>query len=109
LKRRGRGIVLAAPGKYLCKGCLAVIVVVVIPVAVGVPAMAVFVPPAVIGVPAVFAGFAQLRASAIRLFAIPAMMLRSFVQIVVRFDDAVLALTFIGAQTRSSREHEKAA
>lgn len=74
------------------------IVVVVIPIAVGMPAVAVFVPPAMSLIPAALAGFVQLVPRVVRLPAIPAVMLYGFVESVVRPIDAALAsvVTFSG-------------
>ena len=68
-----------------------VVVIVVIPITVGMPAAAVLVPPAVAFVPAAFPRFAQFVACVIRLLAVPAVTLRGFVQFVVRPGDAALA------------------
>src|SRR5258708_18903814 len=59
----------AAPGKYTHE--LVAIVVVVIPIAIGMPAVAVFVPPAVPFVPAAFPRLVQFVPRMIRLFAVP--------------------------------------
>jgi hypothetical protein len=74
-----------------------VIVIMVIPVMIGVPAAAVFVPPFVIAGPATLASFAQFVASPFRLLAFPAMMFRGFVQFVVGPRNATLAFIFVGA------------
>ena len=67
------------------------IVVVVIPIAIGMPAVAVFVPPAVPFVPAAFPRIVQFVPRTVRLLAIPAVMLNGFVEFVVRLGDAALA------------------
>ena len=67
------------------------IVVVVIPIAIGVPATAVFIPPAMAIVPAAFPRLVQIVASAVRLSAVPAVMLHGFVESVVGFGDSALA------------------
>jgi hypothetical protein len=69
------------------------IVVVIIPIAIGTPAMAVFVPPAVPFVPAAFPRFVQFVPRMLRLLAVPAVMLHGFVDFVVRLGDAALAIT----------------
>src|SRR6266850_774986 len=69
-----------------------VVVIVVIPIAIGVPATTVFIPPAVALVPAAFSRLVQIVASAVRLPAVPAMMLHGSVQFAIGFVDAALAL-----------------
>ena len=69
------------------------IVVVVIPIAIGMPAVVVFVPPAVPFLPAAFPRFMQFVPRMLRLPAVPAVMLLGFVQFVVRLGDAALAIT----------------
>jgi hypothetical protein len=81
------------------------IVVVVIPIAFRVPAVAVFVPPTMVLVPAVFPRVTQLMARTIRLLALPSVMLHGFMQFVVRLGDAALAtVVVIRKRTRRSRE-----
>jgi hypothetical protein len=58
---------------------LVAIVIVVIPIAVGMPAVAVFVPPTMSLIPAVFTRFMQIVTRAIGLPAFPAVMLHRFV------------------------------
>lgn len=84
----------------------AVVMVVIIPVAVGMPAMAVFIPPPVGVSPAVLARFVQLLARVYHLSALPAMVFGSFVQPVIGFCDAPLARCFIGANCRCTHENE---
>ena len=67
------------------------IVIVVIPITLGVPATAVFIPPSMVPVPASFPRLAQFEAGAVRLPAIPAMMLYGFMQFVIGFEYAPLA------------------
>ncbi len=67
-----------------------VVVIVVIPIAIGVPATAVFIPPAMALVPATFPCLAQFEAGAVRLSAVPAVMLHGFMQFVIGFGDAAL-------------------
>jgi len=85
------------------------VVVMIVPVAIGVPAMAIFIPPLVIPAPATLAGLVQLVARALRLFAVPAMMLTSFVQLVIGLGNAMLALIVIGDSARSSSEEQESA
>ena len=63
----------------------------VIPIAVGVPPAAVFVPPTMPLIPAAFPRFTQFVASMFRLGAIPAVMFRGSVELVVRLGDSALA------------------
>jgi len=67
------------------------IVIVVIPIAIGVPAASVLVPPAMSLPPAAFPRFMQFVASMFRLAAIPTVMFRSFVEFVICLGDAPLA------------------
>src|SRR5690348_17616667 len=67
----------------------------IVPVAIGAPAVAVFIPPAMVVVPTAFAGFAQLMASVVRLPAVPAMVFDGFVQFVVGFRDVPLTATVV--------------
>jgi hypothetical protein len=81
------------------------IVIVVIPITVGMPAVAVFVPPTMSLVPAAFPRFAQFVPRMVRLPAVPAVIFDSFVQPVVRLGDAALAtIIVIGGCPRRSRE-----
>src|SRR2546430_11102964 len=85
------------------------IVIVVIPIAIGMPAVAVFVPPAMALIPAAFACFAQFMTRTIRLPAVPAVMFHGFVEFVVRLDNAPLAAAVVIRQcTRCSGEGQHA-
>jgi hypothetical protein len=85
------------------------IVVVIIPIAIGMPAVAVFVPPTMPLVPAVLAGLMQFTPCAICLSAIPTVMLHGFVQSVVRLGDTALAtMVVIRKRTRRSGEAQQA-
>lgn len=68
------------------------IVVVVIPVVVGAPAMGVFIPPATFVFPAVRTGFGKFLAPMLRLGTVPTMMLSGFMEFVIRMTDAFLAV-----------------
>jgi hypothetical protein len=81
------------------------VMIVVIPIALGMPAMCVFIPPSTIGVPAALPRFVQFMTPAFGLLAPVAMMLNGFVQPVVRARNAALAIVAIGAQTWHSGEH----
>src|SRR6266850_3055605 len=68
------------------------VVIVVVPIAIGVPATTVFIPPAMAFAPAAFPRLVQIVARAVRLPAVPTVMLDGFVESVVGFGDAALAL-----------------
>jgi hypothetical protein len=82
------------------------IVVMVIPVAICMPTMAVFVPPPMRVRPAVLAGFMQLTACAARLSTLPSMVFDSFVQPMIGSCDAPLACCFLGANGRCADKNE---
>jgi hypothetical protein len=82
------------------------VVIVIVPVAVGAPTMAIFIPPAMAVIPAILARFAQLGARMIRLPALASMMLDRFVKTMVSLGNAVLAIV-IRAQTRSACEEQE--
>src|SRR5580700_10169106 len=83
------------------------VVVVVVPVAVGVPTMVVLVPPTVTGGPATLTLLMQFVPPVLRLAAVYTVMLDGFVKVVVDFCDPLLALV-IGFHQGSSRgEHEE--
>jgi len=85
------------------------IVIVVIPIAVGMPTMPVFIPPFVAVLPAAFPCFVQFMATALGLFALVSVMLNRFVQLVVHPRDATLAIVIVGVQARSNSEQQKTA
>jgi len=88
---------------------LVAIVVVVIPIAIGVPAAAVFVPPTMAFVPAAFSRFAQFEAGVVCLPTVPAVVFHGFVQFVVRLEDTALAtIIAFGGRTRRSRKCQHA-
>lgn len=88
---------------------LAVVVIVVIPITIGVPAMAVFVPPPMVAVPAAFARFMEFVPRVVGLPAVPAMMLGGFVQFMVSLNDAPLTpVVVIGINSRRGHECQKA-
>src|SRR5260370_16905975 len=86
------------------------VVIVVIPIAVGMPAVAFFVPPAVPLSPATFAGLMQLVAPVVGLPAVPAVTLHGFVEFVVRLENAALAaaVAVVRQCTRCSGESQHA-
>ena len=69
-----------------------VFVILIAPVALGVPAMLVFIPPPVIGIPAMLACFMQVMARVLGLRTAIPMMLDGLMQPVIGFCDAMLAL-----------------
>jgi hypothetical protein len=88
---------------------LVAIVIVVIPITIGVPTVAVFIPPTVPPAPAVFARFTQVVPRMIRLPAVPAVMLNGFVQLVVRPGDSPLAISVVFCRSpRRSSESQHA-
>jgi hypothetical protein len=74
-------------------------VVVIVPIAVGVPATIVLVPPLVLVGVAVFAGFAELVTGVFGLSAVPAMATGGLVELVIGFTQAALAGAFVGAES----------
>jgi hypothetical protein len=85
------------------------VVVVFVPVALGVPAMRVFIPPAVVMAPAEFAGLVQFDAGMASLRTIPAVVFGRFVQVMIGADDAPLASMFIGGRARRPRQKQESA
>ena len=79
------------------------IVVVIIPIALGVPTMCIFVPPAVAVIPAVGARFRKFMAPVVGLRTPRATVLYGLMKLVVRFNSALLA--FI--RTDDSRASEQ--
>src|SRR5260370_13122939 len=82
--------------------------VVLIPVAVRVPTMIVFVPPLVCVRPAVLSRLVQLLARVYHLSAFPTVVFGGFVQPMIGFCDAPLARPFIGANRRGTHENQSA-
>ena len=83
------------------------VVIVVIPIALGVPASFVFIPPAMVGVPAALTGCAEIVTGVLGLPALIAMAGNSLVEFWPSARNAPLA-TFVGAQKRHCSEHQKA-
>jgi hypothetical protein len=83
------------------------IVVVVVPVAIGMPTMLVFIPPTMSAVPAILARLVQFMASVVRLPALTPMTLDGFVKMMIGPRNAPLASVVIGAQTRSAGEEQE--
>jgi hypothetical protein len=85
------------------------IVVVVIPIAIGMPTMAVFIPPAMPLSPALFASLVQFVTPALGLPAVPAVMFDGFVEFVICLGDAPLAsVVVISVGSGCSRERQHA-
>jgi hypothetical protein len=85
---------------------LVLIMVAIIPIAVGVPAVTVLIPPATVAGITVLACFVQLTAGVVGLTAFASVMLDGFVETMVRPRNALLAI-IIGAQTRRPGEEQK--
>jgi hypothetical protein len=81
-----------SPGSAKRRHELMAIVIVVIPIAIGMPAATVFVPPAMALIPAALPRLMQIVPCVIGLPAIPAVMFHGFVQSVVGLGDAALAV-----------------
>jgi hypothetical protein len=106
-KENGRSKISQRPENHIHE--LMAIVVVIIPIAVGMPAVAVFVPPTMALVPAALPRFTQFVARTIRLLALPTVMFHGLVQSVVRLGDAALAtMVVICKRTRRSGEGQYA-
>jgi hypothetical protein len=73
----------------------AVVMIVIIPIMIAAPAVAIFVPPAMAVLPAVGAGFGKFMAPMFGLGTLPAVVLDGFVQVMVCFSGALL--TILGA------------
>lgn len=80
VKGGGRG----APHEWL-------VVVVLVPIAVGAPAVLVFIPPAMLLTPATLSGFMQFATLVICLFAVASMFLDGLVEFMLGVSDATLA------------------
>ena len=85
------------------------IVVMIVPVALAVPAVIIFIPPAVVSAPTLLADFTELVACPVRLRAVPAMMLGRFVEPMIGAGNAALAIMIIGKGARSSRKQQDSA
>ena len=77
------------------------IVVVIVPIAVGVPAASFRIPPAVTMLPAVMPRFRQFVPGMRRLFALPSMPFGGLVQLVIGLDDSFLAIIGPGARRQT--------
>jgi len=83
------------------------VMVVIVPVALGVPTMLVLIPPAVTVVPAVVARFAQFVPGFVGLLALASMMLDGVMKMVIRPGNSLLAIVVIGAQARRAGEEQE--
>jgi hypothetical protein len=72
------------------------IMVVIIPIALGVPAPLMFIPPAMVGAPAALTGCAEIVTGALGLPTLIAMMSNGLVEFVIGVDNAALAIMLIG-------------
>jgi hypothetical protein len=71
------------------------VAVFVIPIAIGVPAAVVFIPPPMVGAPAIFSNLVQFVARVLGLLAIPAVVFHGLVQPVIRPRQSPLAIPFV--------------
>src|ERR1700674_5208306 len=83
------------------------IVIVIVPIAIGVPTMPVLVPPTMKVCKAILARFVQFMASLVRLLAFAPMMIDRFMKTMIRPGDAFLAIIVIGAQARCAGEEQE--
>jgi hypothetical protein len=81
--------------------------VIVVPIAIGVPAVVIFVPPPVIGLPAILTSFLQFVPRVLCLLALPAMVLYGFVNPMIGAHQAILAFPFTCANRGCTREDKK--
>ncbi len=87
---------------------LVAVVVMVVPIAIRAPAVAVFIPPAMAMFPTPSARFGKLMAIFYSLRAVPAMMLGGFMEFVIRVGDAPLAVV-VRVQWCGAREKKRGA
>jgi hypothetical protein len=71
------------------------IVVMIVPIAIAVPAVAVFVPPTMPLIPAAFPRFVQFVPRTVRLPAVPAVVFHGFMEFVIHLGDAPLAIAVV--------------
>jgi hypothetical protein len=83
------------------------VMVVIVPILVAMPTVVVLVPPSVISVPACFTSFVQLMPSSLRLLALVAMVLNSFMQPVIGTRHTPLAVTPVSMQPLGARKRQK--
>jgi hypothetical protein len=82
-----------------------VIVIVVVPILLSVPAMLMFIPPSVVGVPTLFASFVEVMTSSFGLSALPPMVLNGLVKSVIGARNPALAIALIGMQPWRGGQH----
>ena len=82
------------------------VVIVVVPVAIRTPTVAVFVPPAMAVFPAPGARFGKLMAILRGLRAVPTMMLGGFMEFMINAGDAPLAIVVIRTQRGGARKQQ---
>jgi hypothetical protein len=83
-----------------------VVMIVFVPVAVRPPATSIFIPPSMAVLPAPLASLSQFTPPAIRFRTVPAVVLGSLVKIVVRLDDAFLAVVVREGTRRAAEQDE---
>ena len=83
------------------------IVVTVVPVTIGVPAVRIFVPPAVLVFIAVRAGFREFVAPVFSLRALRSVMLDRFMKLVVRLTDALLTILVCADNRRADEKQSR--
>ena len=88
-------------------GTIVVVMVVVVPVFLSVPTVIVFTPPAMIVFPAIVSGLGKFFAITLGLRTIPAMVLGSFVKLVVSTGDAFLTIVVSAQWSRNCEEKER--
>jgi hypothetical protein len=81
------------------------VVVVIVPVLLIVPAMLVFIPPFVVLVPAALARLMQFMSRVFGLGTLWAMVFDGFVQSMIGADNAMLALVVVGVRARDHRQN----
>ena len=81
----------------------------VIPIAIGTPTVAIFIPPTMTVFPTPGTGFGKLMAILGGLRAVPSMVLGGFMESVIRAGDAPLAVVVVRAQRGGSREAQRSA
>ena len=82
-----------------------VVVIVIVPITIGVPAVRILIPPAVVVFIAVRAGFREFVAPVFSLRALRSVMLDRFMKLVVRLTDALLTIV-VCADNRRADEKE---
>jgi hypothetical protein len=97
-----KGVTKKAPGIPHGQELMAVVIVIV-PITVAVPAVAVFIPPTMALSPAAFPRLMQFMPRMVRLSAVPTMMLDGFMQLVICLGDASLAPIVVIVATECAR------